>query len=550
VDRFINALQRFGIGRMAAIFGIAAGVAAVLFGIVFNFGSAPKALLYSNLDLKEASAITQALEQSGVKYEAKGDGSTIMVERDKVASTRLMLSSKGMPTSGSVGYEIFDQTNSLGQTEFVTNLNHQRALEGELVRTIRSLDGVTFARVQLVLPKRQLFEEEAEAPTASVVLGANRQISADQVQGVQNLVAAAVPGLKPDHVTITDQSGKMLAGGQGDTAIGAIAEQRRNEAEEAIRRKVKETVDGVVGPGHSRVSVTADLDLSRVTVQEEKFDPDGQVARQTSNVTEQQSEKKAGASNGVSIGNNLPGANADSGPGDQNSSDNGRTEESTSYEISKTVKTQVQEPGAIKKLSVSVAVDWVTPIDAKGKAGVPRALTADERTNIENLVRAAVGFDAARGDQVTVANVKFLRDAANEGGAVAASPLAAFDKNDIMRAVELAIMAIVAGLVIFFVVRPLLKSASGGGGMAPMPMLAGAGSGNPTLSLTGGGANQAAMEGGHYQQMALPEPEDSRINIARIEGQVKASAVKQVSDFVERHPEESVSILRSWLHEG
>jgi flagellar M-ring protein FliF len=145
VDRFINALQRFGIGRLAAIFGIAAGVAAVLFAVVLNFGSPPKALLYSNLDLKEASSITQALDQAGVKYEAKGDGSTIMVERDKVASTRLMLSSKGMPTSGSVGYEIFDQSNSLGQTDFVTNLNHQRALEGELVRTIRSLDGVNFA---------------------------------------------------------------------------------------------------------------------------------------------------------------------------------------------------------------------------------------------------------------------------------------------------------------------------------------------------------------------------------------------------------------------
>jgi flagellar M-ring protein FliF len=156
VERFVSALQRFGIGRLAAIFGIAAGVAAVLFGVVLNFGSPPKALLYSNLDLKEASAITQALEQSGVKYEVKGDGSTILVDRDKVASTRLSLSSKGLPTSGSVGYEIFDQSNTLGQTEFVTNLNHQRALEGELVRTIRSLDGVTFARVQLVMPKRHL----------------------------------------------------------------------------------------------------------------------------------------------------------------------------------------------------------------------------------------------------------------------------------------------------------------------------------------------------------------------------------------------------------
>lgn len=551
MDRFINALQRFGIGRLAAIFGIAAGVAAGLFAIVLNFGSPPKALLYSNLDLKEASAITQALEQSGVKYEAKGDGSTIMVDRDKVASTRLMLSSKGMPTSGSVGYEIFDQTNSLGQTDFVTNLNHQRALEGELVRTIRSLDGVTFARVQLVLPKRQLFEEEeAESPTASVVLGANRQVSAAQVQGIQNLIAAAVPGLKPERVTITDQSGKMLAGGQGDGQVGAIAEERRNQTEEAIRKKVKETVDGVMGPGHSRVSVTADLDLSRVTTQEEKFDPDGQVARQTSNVTEQSSDKQPGANTGVTTANNLPGATPTNTNAGDAASSNGRTEENTSYEISKTVKTQVQEPGQVKKLSVSVAVDWITPLDAKGKPGTARPMTADERTNVENLVKAAVGFDATRGDIVTVANVKFLRDAAAEGGAVAKSPLSAFDKNDIMRAAELGILAIVAALIIFFVVRPLLKTAGGaGGGFAPMPMLAGAGGGSggsPMLSMTGNGGGEAMSS-----QMALPSPaDDSRIDIARIEGQVKASSVKQVSDFVDRHPDESVSILRSWLHEG
>ena len=547
MDRFIQALQRYGIGRLAAIIGVAAGAAAVLFAVVLNFGSPPKALLYSNLGLKEASAITQALEQGGIKYDAKGDGSTIMVDRDKVASTRLMLSSKGMPTSGSVGYEIFDQSNSLGQTDFVTNLNHQRALEGELVRTIRSLEGVTFARVQLVLPKRQLFEEEAEQPTASVVLGASRQISADQVQGIQNLVAAAVPGLKADKVTITDQSGKMLAGGGADQAIGALAAQRRNETEDAIRKKVKETVEGVVGPGHSRVSVTADLDLSHVTIQEEKFDPDGQVARQTSNTTENSTEKQPGANTAVTTANNLPGAQgANSSDGDQ-TSNNGKTEESTSYEISKTVKTSVVEPGEVKKLSVSVAVDYVVPLDAKGKPGAPRPLTADERSNIENLVKAAVGFDATRGDQVTVANVKFLRDAAAEGGAVAKSPLAAFDKNDIMRAAELGILALVATLVIFFVVRPLLKNATaGGGGFAPMPMLAGAGGGGGgQMSLTGPGQGEA-MQG----QMALPNPDQGGIDIARIEGQVKASSVKQVSEFVERHPDESVSILRSWLHEG
>jgi flagellar M-ring protein FliF len=147
LEQFVSSLQRFGIGRLATIIGVSAGVAAALFALVLHVGTEPQSLLYANLDLKEAASITQALSAAGIKYEAKGDGSTIMVARDKVASTRLLLSSKGLPTSGSVGYEIFDNASALGQTDFVQNLNRQRALEGELARTIRSLDGVTFARV-------------------------------------------------------------------------------------------------------------------------------------------------------------------------------------------------------------------------------------------------------------------------------------------------------------------------------------------------------------------------------------------------------------------
>src|ERR1700749_5009331 len=162
LNQVLAALQRFGFGRLAAILGIGAGVAAALFAVTMGLGQ-PKAPLSSNLDLKEAGSIPQALDQGGIKYEVKGDGSTIMVPRDQVASTRLMLSSKGLPTAGSVGYEIFDTQNAMGQTDFVQQLNRQRALEGELARTIQGLDGVTSVRVHLVLPKRQLFESDAEA---------------------------------------------------------------------------------------------------------------------------------------------------------------------------------------------------------------------------------------------------------------------------------------------------------------------------------------------------------------------------------------------------
>ncbi len=548
MDQLLGFLQRFGIGRLATIVGVSAGVAAALFAIVLNFGSQPKALLYSNLDLKEASSITQALDQAGIKYEAKGDGSTIFVPRDKVATTRLMLSGKGLPTSGSVGYEIFDNASALGQTDFVQNLNRQRALEGELARTIRSLDGVTFARVQLVLPKRALFEEEAGEPSASVVIGvAGRQPAADQVRALQNLVAGAVPNLKPERVTIVDQNSHLLAGGDGASATSALGDDARTAAEERMRKRIKELVEGVVGPGKARVQVTADLDLNQVTTQEDKWDPDGQVVRstQTSDQTSKQNEPdNSGQATATANVPGTPGAGGAPGTGSTTSTTTGPNEETTNYEISKKTTTTIVQPGAVKKLSIAVAVDGITPIGPGGKPGPYTPRTPQEMQRIETLVRSAVGYDATRGDQISVINVQFDHEAMPDGGAASsASKLTDFDKNDLMRGAELLVGAIVAALIIFFVVRPLLSAVSGGPagptGMRALPMMS-----------QGGQISQVAMDGS--EPLALPPPSDidQRIDIAKIEGQVRASSVKSVSEFVDRHPEESVSILRNWLHEA
>lgn len=537
MESFVSALQRFGIGRLAAILGVAAGVAAALFALVLNAGSEPKGLLYSNLDLKEAGSITQALDQAGVKYDVKGDGSTIMVPRDKVASTRIMLSTKGLPTSGSVGYEIFDQVSPLGQTDFVQNLNRQRALEGELARTIRSLQGVSSARVHLVLPKRQLFEDEAETPSASIVIGiAGREPSPEEVRAVRNLVAGAVPDLKPEKVTVVDERGKLLAGQDDADQADEMADNARNQTEERLRKTVKDLVEGVVGSGRARVQVSADLDLSRVTTQEEKYDPDGQVVRSTQTVDENSKDGSKSGDGGAAGNVPTPAAPA-AAPADSSTTSSGRTEETTNYEISKTTRTEIQEPGEVKRLSVAVAVDGVTTFDAKGKPSyAPRS--AEEMQRIDQLVRSAIGFTATRGDQVSVVNVRFDHDDTDQG-AGAGSPLLNFDKNDLMRGAELVVLLVMAGLVVFFVVRPLLSTAGGGGAM-PGPML---------LSGGAGGGAAAAISGGESLALAGPEV-DQRIDIARIEGQVKASSVKRVSEFVDMHPDESVSILRTWLHEG
>ncbi len=547
MESVLNFIKRFGMGRMAAIAGAIAGAVAVLLGVMLKTGAEPQALLYSNVDLKEAGQITAALDQAGVKYEVKGDGSTIMVQRDKVASTRLMLSSKGLPTSGSVGYEIFDNASALGQTDFVQSLNRQRALEGELARTIRSLRGVTSARVHLVLPKRQLFDEEAGSPTASIVVGlGGRELSADQVRSLRNLVASAVPNLKPDKVTVVDESGKMLAAGtpQGEDGLDSqAAADQRAQMEERIRRQVKDVVEGVVGPGKARVQVTADLDMTRVTEKKETFDPDGQVARSTTTSDEKSNEGGAANEGTTGAASNIPGQSNTAGSTPTTSS-SGHTQETTNYEISNTTRTAIQEPGAVKKISVAVAVDGVTTELKGGKTSyAPRS--ADEMKRIEQLVRTAVAADDKRGDQISVVNVQFQRTADALGGTTAGAPLFDFDKNDLMRGLELLILGVVAILMVFFVVRPLLKSAGGPSVLSLSPGTSALSGGPAPLGLIG----SASGDSTGLIPSAATEMEQ-RIDIARIEGQVKASSVKKVADFVDKHPEESISILRGWLHES
>lgn len=224
---------------LAAALVAVLGVLAVM---VFHIGVQPEALLYSNLDLKEASAITAQLDQSGIKYQVKGDGATIMVDRDNVAKARLMLANKGLPSSGSVGYELFDNPPPLGQTEFMEYLNTQRALEGELARDIRSERGISSARVRLVMPHRELFSEEAQAPTASVVLGLSSSagLSPDQVNAIRHFVASAVPNLKPSNVTIIDDHNRLLAAGgddqAADGAMGGQAHRPRRTAPQEDQR--------------------------------------------------------------------------------------------------------------------------------------------------------------------------------------------------------------------------------------------------------------------------------------------------------------------------
>ncbi|UQV17869.1 flagellar M-ring protein FliF [Brevundimonas albigilva] len=543
---FTEALKKFGIGRLAAILGVAAGVAAVLVAVMLRMGQAPDALLYSNLDLREAGEITAALDQAGIKYSSKGDGSTIMVNRDEVGTARMMLAGQGLVTSGSVGYELFDNQSVLGQTEFQQQLNEQRALQGELARTIMSMRGITAARVHITMPRREMFTAAAGEPTAAVLVGlGGRDLTGDQVNAIRNLVASSVPNLKPYRVTVADENNRTLAAGNdGGEFTTASALEAKNATEAQLQARIKDIVEGVVGVGAARVQVTADIDRSRSTTQEQKFDPDGQVVRSTSTNGSQSSDTTGQPDGAVTATNNIPGGAApNTTPLGSTSAENTET---TNYEISNTTTTTTREPGEVRKLAVAVAVDGkLTPAaDGKGEPTyAPR--TAEEIAQIKALVAAAVGIDEARGDKIEVVNVRFNRDAGLAGDLDGAGGMLDFSKNDIMRGIELLVLLITGVLLIFFVLRPLLKTATGGAGV---PALAGA-DGVPVTQLQ---TTTVIGPDGQPQLVQLPPPSEmeQKIDIARIEGQVKASSVKKVADFVQSHPDEAAGILRTWVAEG
>lgn len=260
--------------------------------------------LFTDLSVEDSASIVKDLDRQAIPYEIKSDGAIVMVSKDKVARLRMKLAEGGLPKGGGVGYEIFDKSDALGATSFIQNINHLRALEGELARTIRSIDRVQAARVHLVLPERPLFSRDKADASASIVLKMRGTLEPQQVRAIRHLVATAVNGLKPERVSVIDEPGKLLADGaaQDNPLEGAGADERKMAFENRLRNQVEGIVSSVVGPGHARVQLTADFDFNRITQTSDKFDPDGRVLRSSQTREEQSSTgdgKEAGA---VSVG--------------------------------------------------------------------------------------------------------------------------------------------------------------------------------------------------------------------------------------------------------
>ncbi|WP_244313568.1 flagellar basal-body MS-ring/collar protein FliF [Stappia sediminis] len=525
---------------MGAVAAILVGVFAM---IIFRITAPQMVPLYTDLTLEDSSAVISRLENQGIQHELRNEGSTIFVPRDQVFRLRIRLAEEGLPTGGNVGYEIFDKTDTLGATSFVQNINHLRALEGELTRTIRSIDRIASARVHLVMPERQLFRRDQQPPSASIVLKVRGSLDNGQVRAIQHLVATAVEGLSPQYVSIVDESGRLLASGSGDDAQSAMANtlyERTQVEERRLRAQVEEILDSVVGAGRSRVQVAVDLDFNRVTETQERYDPESQVVRSTQIKEENSSSQERLA--GVTAGNQLPQSNGDeAGQGNRDTAN--VTEEIVNYEISKSTKTEIIEAGSVKRLSVAVLVDGVYAPDQQGDL-VYEPRSQEELDRIAALVRSAVGYDDTRGDTIEVVNLRFA-EAPNQIATTPEEGLFEFTRADIMRFIELGVLFVIALLLTLFAVRPLVRRILTKEEPAPAPALLGADG-----TAIGAAALPDTEVGETEEEHQEREPQIKWLEQAQAEGAIQVATISKVGDMIDEYPSEAVTIIRGWLNQA
>jgi flagellar M-ring protein FliF len=530
----VDFLRGLGASRLMAMIAVTAALIGFFAFVIMRVTTPQMTTLFTDLSLEDSSSIIKDLDRQGIPYEMRNEGSVIMVPKDKVTRLRMKLAEGGLPKGGGVGYEIFDKSDALGTTSFVQNINHLRALEGELARTIRAVDRIQAARVHLVLPERPLFSREAPEPSASIVVRVRGALEAQQIRAIRHLVASAVSGLKPQRVSIVDESGQLLADGAASDADQAVGDERHAAFEKRMRKQVEDIVSSVVGQGRARVELAADFDYNKITQTSDKFDPEGRVLR--SSQTREESSATAENNGQVTVNNELPG-NQQNNNAPTARDQSKKTEETNNYEISRTTKTEVTEAGRVNRISVAVLVDGAYTKNDKGEL-VYKERAKEELDRIAALVRSAIGFDQKRGDQVEVVNLKFAE-------APAVAPIAEpsglfgmlqFTKDDVMYIIELGVMMLLGIVVMFMVVRPLVKRILASEEMAAL-----------TRALPEPEPAEAQATPG---QALLPGATANFIDVAQVQGQVHAQSVHRVGELAERNPNETAAIVRQWLSEA
>jgi flagellar M-ring protein FliF len=547
VSGLLEGLKALGPARLAAM----ALVAVTLFGLLVVLANhaptAQMALLYAELDGREAAQMVDALDRQQIPYQLGANGTQILVPADKVSQARISLARDGLPSGGSIGYELLDRADSLTATQAQQRMAEQRALEGEIARTIRTISGIKAARVHLVLPRREPFSLEQQDAQASVMVSTARSVRIDQetVAAIINLTAGAVRGLRAKNVSVVDSNGAVLAraGVAAQGTSGATSpDDIKRAAEARLSRAVEEMLERSLGAGRVRVEASVAMDFERVQETQEKYDPDGQVVRSTQTTSD--TSKTSEATPTTSVQNNLPNADAGSAA---TGSQNAKQEETTNYEIGKTVRTVLRDQPQIRKISLAVMVDG---IDEKGADGMMKwqERPATDLAKIAKLVQSAIGYDAARGDRVEVVTMRF----SNPIDVTAEAPAGLFgtplDKSDLMRLGQTGLLVAAAFIALLMVVRPTVNRLIALGTPEANARI---GDAVPGQLLAAG--LDSSLAGGDAAMGLLGGPDggdpDAMVTLAKVDGQLRVSSLRRMTELVEQHPDQTLSIIRSWIQQ-
>jgi flagellar M-ring protein FliF len=550
--RLLDALRSLGPLRLVGLIASLAAIVVAVAASAVHLMAPDFVPLFSKLAPEDSAALVRQLEQGRERYQVADGGQTVLVERSRVAQLRILAAERRLPSKGSLGYEVFDKVDPLATTTNLFQINQIRALEGELARTIASIAGVESARVHLVIPTRELFSQQTPDTRASVVVQfrPNMESARQRVESIRHLVASAVKNLSPARVSIVDTQGNLLARGDGETAAGqatAVLEHKL-EHERRLRAAVERLVEQHVGFGRVRADVNVDVTYAAVVRTTEAFDPKGRVERSVQTVEEASNKSEQRSDQDLSVQRNVPPEQQTAGQqGTRGSETQRRTEETTNFEVSRTQVKESIDPGSIRRVSVAVLVDGVRQTDASG-AQTWRPRGDDELKAIERLVRSAVGFNSERGDSVEIVNLPFSPVELPE---IKAPGMFDFTKDDIKLIAQVAVLGIAVALVVLFVVRPIVAK-----------MFEERTPEADALAIEGGGAGAlvpteqvdevARMKAEIEQEMQALQAQRAQamaemIDIDKIEGQVQSSALKRITEIVDKHPEEAASVIRGWL---
>lgn len=537
MDRLGKSLLELGPRRLVAlaVMGITIFAVVILGGV---FLSRPQlAVLYSGLDREDVTRIGAALNEAGITFDVNAEGNAVLVSYSETANARMLLAEKGLPQSASAGYELFDQMGSFGLTSFMQEVTRVRVLEGEIARTIQSLKGVKAARVHIVVPDEGSFRRAERPPSASVVIRTEGLDDAMTARSIRHLVAAAVPGMTPNEVTVLNTDGVLLASGDDtNNAVPGQLMSLEKSISDDVENKVRESLTPYLGLDNFQVSVTARLNTDKKQITETTYDPDSRVERSVRVVKESETSNNSSQSAATSVQQNIPQQSSGDPGGENSSSSNDRREETTNYELSSKTVNTVSDGFSVENLSIAVLVN---------RAQLPGAADATEEdvnkklAEIQQLVATAADLRPDRGDQIKVLAVDFA------GAAQELEPAPSLGMGDlVMRQlgtfVNAATILVVALLLIWFGLRPATRAIL----TRPAPATAE----TPALTDESAAAEQLALEQGGGGEALLQSEEGSLID--DLTTQFKRSPRKRLEQMVRFNDEQSAAILKRWLHEG